>query len=183
MRENFDFANVRIYGNRLANWCKAAALFVPLLANACPSLTPPDNGETVAMPSRPVTDPATWMQHAADQECPGNERQRYAASNDRQFGSVQLMYNPCRSGTNLVYAVFNKVADQTGESKFCIIGEVGGTGVSQLPSGRNGYVRIETYWHMGSREGDLTRYELRPSGVVQIGTVRHVAQKLNEGVR
>jgi hypothetical protein len=79
----------------------------------------------------------------------------------------------------LVYAVFNKVADQTGESKFCIIGEVGGTGVSQLPSGRNGYVRIETYWHWSGSEGDLTRYELRPNGVVQIGKVRRVVRKPN----
>jgi hypothetical protein len=120
-----------------------------------------------------------WMQQAADRECPGNNRQQYAAENDRQFGSVQLIYNPCSNGTNLFYAVFIKLADDTGERKFCALGTVVGTGVHQIPSGRNGYMRIETYWHMSAFEGDLTRYELRPSGLVQIGKVRHVGRRPN----
>jgi hypothetical protein len=156
-----DIANVRNHGNGLADWFRAAALFVPLLANACPSLTPEDNGETSVFPSKPVKDPAMWMQQAADQECSGrsNDRRLYAAENDRQFGSVQLIYNPCRFGTNFIYTVFVRVADQNGERNFCAIGTVGGSGVSQLPSGRNGYVRIETYWHWSGSEGDLTRVE------------------------
>jgi hypothetical protein len=179
MRENFDIANVCNHGNGLVDWFMAAALFVPLLANACPSLPLGDGGETVTWPRKPVKDPAMWMQQVAEQECPGNNRQQYAALNDHQFGSVQLIYNPCRSGTNLIYAVFDHVADQTGEGKFCAIGTVAGSGVTQLPSGRNGYVRIETYWHWSGSEGDLTRYELRPNGVVQIGKVRRVVRTPN----
>jgi hypothetical protein len=120
-----------------------------------------------------------WMQLAAEQECPRNERQQYAPSNDRQFGGVQLIYNPCGSGTNLTYIVFYNISGHAGERKFCAIGMVGGSGVSQLPSGRNGFVRIETYSHWSAYEGDLTQYELRPNGLVRIGKVRRVVQKPN----
>ena len=162
----------------LLNCGKALGLCVPLLAAACPHFTPPDSGETTAFPDTPIKDPALWMQHAADQECPGNERRKYAAGNDRQFGKVLLVYNPCSSGTNTTYAVFENYAGRAGDPQFCAIGEVGGSMVDQLPSSPKGYVRIETYWHMSGYEGVVSRYELRPGGVIQIGKHRNVNRSI-----
>jgi hypothetical protein len=58
--------------------------------------------------------------------------------------------------------------------KYCAIGSVNGTHVWQLPSGPKGYVRIETYFRSGRSDGNWTRYEARPTGLVQIGEVRDV---------
>jgi len=153
----------------LLKYCKALGLCVPLVAAACPQFAPPDSGETLAFPHTPIKDPALWMQHAADQECPGNERRKYAAEADRQFGKVRLIYNPCRSGTNTTYAVFENYAGRVGDSQFCAIGEVGGSMVDQLPNSPEGYVRIKSYSHISAFEGIVTRYELRPDGVRKIG--------------
>lgn len=128
----------------------------------------------MAYPNMPIKDPALWMQQAADQECPWNERKKYAAETDRQFGKVLLIYNPCASGTNTTYAVFENYAGRVGDPQFCAIGEVGGSMVDQLPSSPKGYVRIETYWHISAYEGVVSRYELRPSGVLLIGKHRNV---------
>jgi len=144
-------------------------LFVPLIAAACPHFTPADSGETLAFPQTPIKDPARWMQHAADQECPGNARKKYASDNDRQFAQVRLVYNPCRSGTNMVYAVFENYAGRGGEHTFCAIGELEGSVVTQLAPSPTGFVRIESYSHLSAFEGIVTRYELRPDGVRQIG--------------
>ena len=156
----------------LANCCKAWAICMPLLGSACPYLAPSHTGETAAFPNNPIKDPALWMQQVADLECPGNERQKYAAESDRQFGKVLLVYNPCSSGTNTTYAVFENYAGRAGDPQFCAIGEVGGSMVDQLPSSPKGYVRIETYWHMSAYEGVVSRYELRPGGVIPIGKAR-----------
>lgn len=130
------------------------------------------------VPKRPVRDPALWMQQAADSECPGHGRQQYAAQADRQFGSVRLIYSPCASGTNTTYAVFENYAGRTGEHQFCAIGEIGASAIDQLPSSPKGYVRIETYGHVSAYEGIVTRYELQPGGVIQIGTARKYVTQL-----
>lgn len=162
----------------LAHCCKAWAVCMPLLGSACPYLARSHTGETAAFPKIPIKDPALWMQQAADQECPGNERQKYAAESDRQFGKVVLVYNPCASGTNTTYAVFENYAGRAGDPQFCAIGEVGGSMVHQLPSSPKGYVRIETYWHMSAHEGVVSRYELRPGGVIQLGNARKSVAEL-----
>ena len=154
----------------LLNCGKALGLCVPLLAAACPHFTPPDSGETTAFPDTPIKDPALWMQHAADQECPGNARKKYAAGNDRQFARFRLVYNPCRSGTNAVYAVFKNYAGRGGDHQFCAVGELEGSVLTQLAPSPKGYVRIESYSHISASEGIVTRYALRPGGVRRIGT-------------
>ena len=161
----------------LAHGCKAVALCVPLLSSACPVLPRGDGGETTTLPSRPINDAVLWMDQAASQECPGESRLPYAALNHLHLGRVWLVNNPCRSGTNLVYEVFENYSDHAGRGKFCAIGVVAGSGVTQLSASSKGYVRIETYEHLSASEGTVTRYELRPSGVVQLGKQRRVVQK------
>lgn len=161
----------------VAQWCQAIALGVPPLAGACPVLERYDSGETVNPPRAPIKNPVRWMEQAANEECPDDPRMQYAASNHLHFGRVWLVNNPCRSGTNLVYEVFENYSDRGGRGNFCAIGAVAASTVTQLAASAKGYVRIETYGHWSAFEGTVTRYELRPGGVVQLGKHQRVVQK------
>lgn len=158
----------------LPNWCKAIALCVPLISHACPKLKDWND----AWPSKPIKDPAQWRSQMVKKEgCPDRTGSEAAAQYDLQFSGVQLVYDPCNSGRNRIYVVFYPVAGHSNSPQYCAIGTTGGTIITEVPSAPSGYVRIETYWHNNAYEGDIATYELRPSGIVQIGKTRHVGQR------
>lgn len=164
----------RTSNSTLPNYLLSIALCLPLAAYACPKVK--DWSDT--WPSKPITNPAKWRAKMVKKEgCPDRTGSEAAAQYDLEFGGVQLLYDPCNSGTNAIYVVFYPVAGHSTPPRYCPIGTTGGSLISQIPSAANGYVRIETYWHMSGYEGDEASYELRPSGIVQIGKTRHVGQR------
>jgi hypothetical protein len=167
-------SNPRTSNSTLANYLLGIALCLPLAANACPKVK--DWNDT--WPSKPIKDPAKWRAQMVKKEgCPDRTGSEAAAQYDLEFSGVKLVYDPCNSGRNSVYVVFYPAASSSAEPKFCAIGTTGGSMIDEIPSGKNGNPRIETYFHMGADDGYVTRYELRPSGIVQIGKTRHVGQR------
>ncbi len=160
----------------LPNCLRTMALCIPLLVHACPKVD-----DDPRYPSQPIKNPALWRKQHVEEECSDRIRRPGPAideSYDSEYGGVKFLYYHCWGGaSNGTYDVFYPVAGSRTGLKYCAIGSVNGTGVWQLPSGPKGYVRIETYFRSGAREGDWTRYEVRPTGLVQIGGVRSVRRK------
>ncbi len=160
----------------LPNCLLTMALCIPLLVHACPKVD-----DDPRYPSQPIKNPALWRKQHVEEECSDRIRRPGPAideSYDSEYGGVKFLYYHCWGGaSNGTYDVFYPVAGSRTGLKYCAIGSVNGTGVWQLPSGPKGYVRIETYFRSGAREGDWTRYEVRPTGLVQIGGVRSVRRK------
>jgi len=158
--------------NRTLPHCLLTMAFcIPLLVQACPMVD-----DDPRYPSQPIKNPALWRQQLVEDEC--SDRLRRPGRDDSEYGGVKFLYYHCWGGpSNGTYDVFYPVAGSRTGLKYCAVGSVNGTGVWQLPSGPKGYVRIETYFRSGAREGAFTRYEVRPTGLVQIGQVRYLERK------
>ena len=152
---------------RIANGCVAIALCVPLLSHACPKVKDWRDD----WPSKPIKDPAKWRAQMVQKECPEVWNSKSAAQYDLEFSGVKLVYDPCNSGRNRIYVVFYPIASKSSERKFCAIGETGGATIDQVPSGKNGYVRIQSAWRNGDEDTTVVREEFRPTGIVVLGRI------------
>ena len=103
--------------------------------------------------------------------CPDRTGSEAASQYDLEFSGVKLLYDPCNTGRNGIYVVFYPTASNSREPKFCPIGTTGGTTIDQIPSGKNGYVRIQASWHNGYEDTTVSRQEFRPSGIVVLGRI------------
>ena len=161
--------------NRTLPHCLLTMAFcIPLLAHACPKVD--DDGR---YPSQPIKNPALWRKQNVEEEC-GDHLRRFGRvideRYDSEYGGVKVLYSHCSGGaSNKTYDVFYPVGGSRTGLKYCAVGSVIGTGVWQLPSGPKGYVRIETYLRQSREEGDWTRYEVRPTGLIQIGEEHFLA--------
>jgi hypothetical protein len=82
-----------------------------------------------------------------------------------------LVYDPCNSGRNAIYVVFYPTTGKSREPQFCAIGATGGTTIDGVPSGKNGYVRIQSSWRNGDEDTTVVRKEFRPTGIVVLGRI------------
>jgi len=165
----------------VANWCKTVLICIPLVATAACPRPPSEHSFYDDLPRNPIKDPALWRWQLAEQVCPGHPIQDYT-SLDLEFGKTQLIFSPCAFGRIGARTVFYNFSKELGGRKFCPIGEVWGSGITQLPPGKNGYVRIESSAWQRSDDGSameeyIHQYELRPSGLVQISKTRRVLNK------
>ena len=158
----------RTSNSALPNYLLSIALCLPLAAKACPKVK--DWSDT--WPSKPITNPAKWRAQMVKKEgCPDRTGSEAASQYDLEFSGVQLIYDPCNSGRNSVYVVFYPIASNTSERKFCAIGSTGGTNIVEIPSGKNGYPRIQSAWRNGYEDTTVSRKEFRPSGIVVLGRI------------
>ena len=152
----------------LPNCLLSIALCIPLAAIACPK----GKDWNDAWPSKPIKDPASWRTRMVKKEgCPDRTGSEAASQYDLEFSGVQLIYDPCNSGRNSVYVVFYPIASKSSERKFCAIGSTGGTPIVEIPSGKNGYPRIQAAWHNGYEDTTVSRREFRPNGIVELGSI------------
>ena len=158
----------RTSNSALPNYLLSIALCLPLAANACPKVKDWKD----EWPSKPIKDPAKWRAQWVQKECPEVWNSKSAAQDDLGFSGVKLVYDPCNSGRNGNYVVFYPIDSKSIEPKFCAIGETGGTLIDQIPSGKNGYVRIQSSWRNGYEDTTVSREEFRPGGIVVLGRIK-----------